>query len=105
MSIYVYIFLTTCTRDHHITIIIPVLIETRDEQSHVDKDEYRNKSDVDVIVLHVWFCELIWTKGRKRSQNGTLFWFWLRWYQPSIYAAIFFMFNTCFESVTIQNLL
>lgn len=40
ISIYYYIFLTTCTRDHHIAVIISVFIETRDEQSHVDEGEY-----------------------------------------------------------------
>lgn len=40
ISIYYYILLTTCTRDHHVAVIMSVFIETRDEQSHVNEDEY-----------------------------------------------------------------
>lgn len=87
--------LTACTREHHVAAVTSVFVETRDEEGHVDEDEYRDEGDVDVIVLHVRPRELIRTKRRKYAQSGLPLRFRLWWYQPSIYATIVtFLFLT-----------
>lgn len=77
---YCYIFLTTCTSDHHVATVMSVFIKTRYEKSHVNENKHRNEGNVDVIIFHVRFCKLIRTQGGKYSQRGFLFQFGLWWY-------------------------
>lgn len=72
------IVLTGSTREHQVAALVSVFVETRNEEDHVDEDEYRDEGDVDVIVLHVRLRELIRPEGRKPS--GFVFRLWLRWY-------------------------
>lgn len=47
--------LTTGSSKHDIAIGLSIFVKSRHEQSYIDGDEDRNKCNVDVIILHVWF--------------------------------------------------